>query len=88
MSKFNKFLEEQEVRSGSDKITQTHKQTLKQSTVDYSSLKIKMDTLDTLRKVKLVAREQSYSALIDKMLDVYIEQLSTEEKKSIKALLQ
>ena len=88
MSKFNKFLEEQVVRSGSDKITQTHKHTLKQSTVDYSSLKIKMDTLDTLRKVKLVAREQSYSSLIDKMLDVYIEQLSSEEKKNIKALLQ
>lgn len=82
MSKFNKFLEEEkETRSRSNKITE------KITTVDYSSLKIKLDTLDKLRKLKLVTKEQSYSRLINEMIEVYITQLSPEEQRNIKMLL-
>ena len=82
MSKFNKFLEEEkETRSRSNKITG------KITTVDYSSLKIKLDTLDKLRKLKLVTKEQSYSTLINEMIEVYITQLSPEEQRNIKMLL-
>lgn len=82
MSKFNKFLEEEkETRSRSNKITE------KITTVDYSSLKIKLDTLDKLRKLKLVTKEQSYSTLINEMIEVYITQLSSEEQRNIKILL-
>lgn len=82
MSKFNKFLEEEkETRSRSNKITE------KITTVDYSSLKIKLDTLDKLRKLKLVTKEQSYSTLINEMIEVYITQLSQEEQRNIKMLL-
>lgn len=82
MSKFNKFLEEEkETRSRSNKITE------KITTVDYSSLKIKLDTLDKLRKLKLVTNEQSYSTLINEMIEVYITQLSPEEQRNIKMLL-
>ena len=82
MSKFNKFLEEEkETRSRSNKITE------KITTVDYSSLKIKLDTLDKLRKLKLVTKEQSYSTLINEMIEVYITQLSLEEQRNIKMLL-
>ena len=78
MSKFNKFLEEEkETRSRSNKIT----------TLNYSSLKIKLDTLDKLRKLKLVTKEQSYSTLINEMIEVYITQLSSEEQRNIKMLL-
>lgn len=84
MSKFNRFLEEkEEVRSGSNKITQNKTQ----NTLDYSSLKIKLDTLDKLRKIKLVTKKQSYSILIDEMINVYIEQLTKEEYNNIKMLL-
>lgn len=82
MSKFNKFLEEEkETRSRSNKITE------KITTVDYSSLKIKLDTLDKLRKLKLVTKEHSYSTLINEMIEVYITQLSSEEQRNIKMLL-
>lgn len=82
MSKFNKFLEEEkETRSRSNKITE------KITAVDYSSLKIKLDTLDKLRKLKLVTKEQSYSTLINEMIGVYITQLSPEEQRNIKMLL-
>lgn len=82
MSKFNKFLEEEkEIRSRSNKITE------KITTVNYSSLKIKLDTLDKLRKLKLVTNEQSYSTLINEMIEVYITQLSPEEQRNIKMLL-
>ena len=82
MSKFNKFLEEEkETRSRSNKITE------KITTVNYSSLKIKLDTLDKLRKLKLVTKEQSYSTLINEMIEVYITQLSPEEQRNIKMLL-
>ena len=82
MSKFNKFLEEEkETRLRSNKITE------KITTVDYSSLKIKLDTLDKLRKLKLVTKEQSYSTLINEMIEVYITQLSPEEQRNIKMLL-
>ena len=83
MSKFNKFLEEEEkeTRSRSNKITE------KITTVDYSSLKIKLDTLDKLRKLKLVTKDQSYSTLINEMIEVYITQLSSEEQRNIKMLL-
>ena len=82
MSKFNKFLEEEKkTRSRSNKITE------KITTVDYSSLKIKLDTLDKLRKLKLVTNEQSYSTLINEMIEVYITQLSPEEQRNIKMLL-
>ena len=82
MSKFNKFLEEEkETRSRSNKITE------KITTVDYSSLKIKLDTLDKLRKLKLVTKEQSYSTLINEMIEVYITQLSPEKQRNIKMLL-
>ena len=82
MSKFNKFLEEEkETRSRSNKITE------KITTLNYSSLKIKLDTLDKLRKLKLVTNEQSYSTLINKMIEVYITQLSPEEQRNIKMLL-
>ena len=82
MSKFNKFLEEEkETRSRSNKITE------KITTVDYSSIKIKLDTLDKLRKLKLVTKEQSYSTLINEMIEVYITQLSPEEQRNIKMLL-
>ena len=82
MSKFNKFLEEEkETRSRSNKITE------KITTVNYSSLKIKLDTLDKLRKLKLVTNEQSYSTLINEMIEVYITQLSPEEQRNIKMLL-
>lgn len=82
MSKFNKFLEEEkETRSRSNKITE------KITAVDYSSLKIKLDTLDKLRKLKLVTKEQSYSTLINEMIEVYITQLSSEEQRNIKMLL-
>ena len=82
MSKFNKFLEEEkETRSRSNKVTE------KITTVDYSSLKIKLDTLDKLRKLKLVTKEQSYSTLINEMIEVYITQLSPEEQRNIKMLL-
>lgn len=82
MSKFNKFLEEEkETRSRSNKITE------KITTLNYSSLKIKLDTLDKLRKLKLVTKEQSYSTLIDEMIEVYITQLSPEEQRNIKMLL-
>ncbi|WP_314990269.1 hypothetical protein [uncultured Gemella sp.] len=82
MSKFNKFLEEEkETRSRSNKITE------KITTVDYSSLKIKLDTLDKLRKLKLVTKEQSYSTLINEMIEVYITHLSPEEQRNIKMLL-
>lgn len=82
MSKFNKFLEEEkETRSRSNKITE------KITAVDYSSLKIKLDTLDKLRKLKLVTKEQSYSTLINEMIEVYITQLSPEEQRNIKMLL-
>ena len=82
MSKFNKFLEEEkETRSRSNKITE------KITTVDYSSLKIKLDTLDKLRKLKLLTKEQSYSTLINEMIEVYITQLSPEEQRNIKMLL-
>ncbi len=82
MSKFNKFLEEEkETRSRSNKITE------KITTLNYSSLKIKLDTLDKLRKLKLVTKEQSYSTLINEMIEVYITQLSTEEQRNIKMLL-
>ena len=82
MSKFNKFLEEEkETRSRSNKITE------KITTLDYSSLKIKLDTLDKLRKLKLVTKEQSYSTLINEMIEVYITQLSPEEQRNIKMLL-
>lgn len=83
MSKFNKFLEEEEkeTRSRSNKITE------KITTVDYSSLKIKLDTLDKLRKLKLVTKKQSYSTLINEMIEVYITQLSSEEQRNIKMLL-
>ena len=82
MSKFNKFLEEEkETRSRSNKITE------KITTVDYSSLKIKLDTLDKLRKLKLATNEQSYSTLINEMIEVYITQLSPEEQRNIKMLL-
>ena len=57
------------------------------TTVDYSSLKIKLDTLDKLRKLKLVTKEQSYSTLINEMIEVYITQLSSEEQRNIKMLL-
>ena len=76
MSKFNKFLEEEkETRSRSNKITE------KITTLNYSSLKIKLDTLDKLRKLKLVTKEQSYSTLINEMIEVYITQLSPEEQR-------
>lgn len=82
MSKFNKFLEEEkETRSRSNKIIE------KITAVDYSSLKIKLDTLDKLRKLKLVTKEQSYSTLINEMIEVYITQLSSEEQRNIKMLL-
>ena len=82
MSKFNKFLEEEkETRSRSNKITE------KINTLNYSSLKIKLDTLDKLRKLKLVTKEQSYSTLINEMIEVYITQLSPEEQRNIKMLL-
>lgn len=82
MSKFNKFLEEEkETRSRSNKITE------KITTLNYSSLKIKLDTLDKLRKLKLVTNEQSYSTLINEMIEVYITQLSPEEQRNIKMLL-
>ena len=82
MSKFNKFLEEEkETRSRSNKITE------KITTLNYSSLKIKLDTLDKLRKLKLVTKEQSYSTLINEMIGVYITQLSPEEQRNIKMLL-
>ena len=82
MSKFNKFLEEEkETRSRSNKITE------KITTLKYSSLKIKLDTLDKLRKLKLVTKEQSYSTLINEMIEVYITQLSPEEQRNIKMLL-
>lgn len=82
MSKFNKFLEEEkETRSRSNKITE------KITTLNYSSLKIKLDTLDKLRKLKLVTKEQSYSTLINEMIEVYITQLSPEEQRNIKTLL-
>lgn len=82
MSKFNKFLEEEkETRSRSNKITE------KITTLNYSSLKIKLDTLDKLRKLKLVTNEQSYSTLINEMIEVYIIQLSPEEQRNIKMLL-
>lgn len=82
MSKFNKFLEEEkETRSRSNKITE------KITTLNYSSLKIKLDTLDKLRKLKLVTKEQSYSTLINEMIEVYITQLSSEEQRNIKMLL-
>lgn len=82
MSKFNKFLEEEkETRSRSNKIIE------KITTLNYSSLKIKLDTLDKLRKLKLVTNEQSYSTLINKMIEVYITQLSPEEQRNIKMLL-
>ncbi len=82
MSKFNKFLEEEkETRSRSNKITE------KITTLNYSSLKIKLDTLDKLRKLKLVTKEQSYSTLINEMIEVYIIQLSPEEQRNIKMLL-
>lgn len=82
MSKFNKFLEEEkETRSRSNKITE------KITTLNYSSLKIKLDTLDKLRKLKLVTKEQSYSTLINEMIEVYITQLSPEEQRNIRMLL-
>ncbi len=82
MSKFNKFLEEEkETRSRSNKITE------KITTLNYSSLKIKLDTLDKLRKLKLITKEQSYSTLINEMIEVYITQLSPEEQRNIKMLL-
>lgn len=82
MSKFNKFLEEEkETRFRSNKITE------KITTLNYSSLKIKLDTLDKLRKLKLVTKEQSYSTLINEMIEVYITQLSPEEQRNIKMLL-
>lgn len=82
MSKFNKFLEEEkETRSRNNKITE------KITTLNYSSLKIKLDTLDKLRKLKLVTKEQSYSTLINEMIEVYITQLSPEEQRNIKMLL-
>ena len=82
MSKFNKFLEEEkETRSRSNKITE------KITTLNYSPLKIKLDTLDKLRKLKLVTKEQSYSTLINEMIEVYITQLSPEEQRNIKTLL-
>lgn len=82
MSKFNKFLEEEkETRSRSNKITE------KITTLNYSSLKIKLDTLDKLRKLKLVTKEQSYSTLINEMIEVYITHLSPEEQRNIKMLL-
>ena len=82
MSKFNKFLEEEkETRSRSNKITE------KITTLNYSSLKVKLDTLDKLRKLKLVTKEQSYSTLINEMIEVYITQLSPEEQRNIKMLL-
>lgn len=82
MSKFNKFLEEEkETRSRSNKITE------KITTLNYSSLKIKLDTLDKLRKLKLVTKEQSYSTLINEMIEAYITHLSPEEQRNIKMLL-
>lgn len=82
MSKFNKFLEEEkETRSRSNKITE------KITTLNYSSLKIKLDTLDKLRKLKLITKEQSYSTLINEMIEVYITHLSPEEQRNIKMLL-
>jgi|GEM_PF-2012117 hypothetical protein len=82
MSKFNKFLEEEkETRSRSNKITE------KITTLNYSSLKIKLDTLDKLRKLKLVTKEQSYSTLINEMIEVYITHLSPDEQRNIKMLL-
>ena len=82
MSKFNKFLEEEkETWSRSNKITE------KITTLNYSSLKIKLDTLDKLRKLKLVTKEQSYSTLINEMIEVYIIHLSPEEQRNIKMLL-
>ena len=82
MSKFNKFLEEEkETRSRSNKITE------KITTLNYSSLKIKLDTLDKLRKLKLVTKEQTYSTLINEMIELYITQLSPEEQRNIKMLL-
>lgn len=81
MSKFNKFLDEDNLVK--PKIEKSSEEVKNQS---YTSLKIKVDTLDTLRKLKIVTKDISYSALIDKMLEVYIESLPEEEKNNITLL--
>lgn len=84
MAKFDKFLEE----NNNSANRQIRQKTIKEEDKNgsYSSLKIKVDTLDTLRKLKMVTNETSYSALIYKMIDVYIEQLPKEEQNNINML--
>lgn len=86
MSKFNKFLDEnsEKILSNTKKVDNIKKENVS----EYSSLKIKGGTLDKLRKLKLVTKEASYSLLIDKMIDNYIEQLPTKEKEYINILEQ
>ena len=83
MTKFSKFLEEDRL----DKKQIKEKDVKNEGNSKYSSLKIKMDTLDTLRKVKLITGEYSYSILIEKMLESYIKELSVEEREHINILL-
>ena len=83
MTKFSKFLEEDRL----DKKQIKEKNVKNEGNSKYSSLKIKMDTLDTLRKVKLITGEYSYSILIEKMLESYIKELSVEEREHINILL-
>lgn len=80
MSKFSKFLEEDNVAIKKVKIHNTEELN------KYSSLKIKVNTLDNLRKLKLVTKEESYSVLISKMIDNYIKELSTEEQEKFNIL--
>lgn len=84
MAKFDKFLEE----NNNSANRQIRQKTIKEEDKNgsYSSLKIKVDTLDTLRKLKMVTNETSYSSLIYKMIDVYIEQLPKEEQNNINML--
>lgn len=82
MTKFSKFLDEKNKEQSS-----INKFYNNQKTKDFTSLKIKMDTLDTLRILKTVTKEESYSVLIKKMIDVYTKQLPEEEQDKLKKLL-
>lgn len=78
MSKFNKFLEEDNLK--------IKKEENKKDDNRYSSLKIKINTLDTLRKIKTTTNEASYSALIEKMIDNYIATLPKKDRNNINIL--
>lgn len=82
MSKFNKFLDEENFSR------ESNRKFVRKSTTDFASVKLSKDTLEHIKVIKSLTRTKSISEVIDKALLVYEDTLSEEVRRKIKILLE